>query len=336
MATIPDVCKTPSPGGPVPIPYPNIATEQDLSKGTTTVKADGGNMCANFGSEFFKSTGDEAGTVGGVASSTFIKEATWITYSFDVKLEGKGACRLTDKMFHNHQNTVNCAGKIHPPLVVGSVDAATKACEEAAKGRDKDRNKNKKSPATKPTQQSYNNCGVESSRQLINAATDANISEDTLLDAAIRAGDVKIKAIPTTGTAGDFAKQLKANGYSDDAIRRYFSGGTRPETMQNILKDNGVSSSLKSQTLAGMESATSNGKGVIAMVDAGELWGPPTGRGHAVVVTGVVKDENGKITEVIVNDTGTGECGKKYPASQFEKALLPGWDMVVTKNPVWK
>ena len=116
MATIPDVCKTPSPGGPVPIPYPNIATEQDLTKGTTTVTADGGNMCANYGSEFSKSTGDEPGTAGGVVSSTFIKEATWMTYSFDVKLEGKGACRLTDKMFHNHQNTVNMAGKIHPPL----------------------------------------------------------------------------------------------------------------------------------------------------------------------------------------------------------------------------
>ena len=116
MATIPDVCKTPSPGGPVPIPYPNIATEQDMAKGTTTVKADGGNMCANYGSEFSKSTGDEPGTVGGVVSGTFIKEATWITYSFDVKLEGKGACRLTDKMFHNHQNTVNAAGKVHPPV----------------------------------------------------------------------------------------------------------------------------------------------------------------------------------------------------------------------------
>jgi len=25
VATVPDVCKTPSPGGPVPIPYPDIA-----------------------------------------------------------------------------------------------------------------------------------------------------------------------------------------------------------------------------------------------------------------------------------------------------------------------
>ena len=38
---VPDVCKTPSPGGPVPIPYPNIAQSVTLAKGTTTVKADG-------------------------------------------------------------------------------------------------------------------------------------------------------------------------------------------------------------------------------------------------------------------------------------------------------
>lgn len=128
MATVPDVCKTPSPGGPVPIPYPNIAMSSDLMKGTTTVKADGGNMCANYGSEFFKSTGDEPGVVGGVASSTFIKEATWITFSFDVKLEGKAACRLTDKMFHNHQNTVNMGGLLQAILAVIKIDP-TKGCQ---------------------------------------------------------------------------------------------------------------------------------------------------------------------------------------------------------------
>jgi hypothetical protein len=114
-ATIPDVCKTPSPGGPVPVPYPNVAMSRDLAKGTTTVSADGGNMCANYGSEFSRSTGDEPGTAGGVKSSTFTKEATWITYSFDVKLEGKGACRLSDKMFMNHGNTVCANGVLQPP-----------------------------------------------------------------------------------------------------------------------------------------------------------------------------------------------------------------------------
>ena len=48
-ATLPDVCKTPSPGGPVPIPYPNLSQSITLSKGTTTVKADGGMMTANKG-----------------------------------------------------------------------------------------------------------------------------------------------------------------------------------------------------------------------------------------------------------------------------------------------
>src|SRR5262245_27822377 len=116
MATIPDVCKTPCPGGPRPIPYPNMALAANLAKGTTTVKADGGNMCANYGSEFSSSTGDQPGTLGGVKSGTFMKEATWITYSFDVSLEGKGACRLTDKMFHNHQNTVNMGELLQAPL----------------------------------------------------------------------------------------------------------------------------------------------------------------------------------------------------------------------------
>lgn len=109
IATIPDVCKTPSPGGPVPIPYPNIARSGMLSKGSKKVKADGGNMVAIKGSEFSMSNGDEAGVAGGVKSSTNMKEAKWILYSFDVKIEGKNACRLTDKMTMNHENTV-CLG----------------------------------------------------------------------------------------------------------------------------------------------------------------------------------------------------------------------------------
>jgi len=118
MATIPDVCKTPSPAGPIPIPYPNIAQSSMLAKGTTTVKVDGGMMAAIKGSEFSMSNGDEAGTAGGVKSSTFIKEATWILYSFDVKLDGKEACRFMDKMFHNHENTVNMGGEIQAPAMV--------------------------------------------------------------------------------------------------------------------------------------------------------------------------------------------------------------------------
>jgi len=104
-AMCPDVCKTPSPGGPVPVPYPNIAESSSLDKGTQTVKADG-QMLAIKGSEYSRSNGDEAGTVGGVKSNVNMKEAAWITYSFDVKIEGQNACRLQDKLTHNHENTM--------------------------------------------------------------------------------------------------------------------------------------------------------------------------------------------------------------------------------------
>jgi uncharacterized Zn-binding protein involved in type VI secretion len=117
MATIPDVCKTPSPGGPIPIPYPNISQSATLDKGTTTVKADG-MMIATKGSEFSLSNGDNAGVAGGVKSSTFMKESTWILYSFDVKMDGSNACRLTDKKFQNHENTADLAGVFLQPVAV--------------------------------------------------------------------------------------------------------------------------------------------------------------------------------------------------------------------------
>ncbi len=113
-ADLPDICNTPTP--PTPVSYPNIASSRDLTKGSTTVSADGGMMCANFGSEFAVSTGDEAGCAGGVKSATFAREASWITYSFNVKIEGSGACRLSDKMLHNACNTANTSGEIQRPL----------------------------------------------------------------------------------------------------------------------------------------------------------------------------------------------------------------------------
>ncbi|MDM8542945.1 DUF4150 domain-containing protein [Desulfococcaceae bacterium HSG9] len=116
-ATVPDVCKTPSPGGPVPIPYPNIAFSKNLAKGTKTIKVDGGNMAANKGSEFSRSIGDEPGTVGGVKSGVNMKEATWLSYSFNVKFEGKNVCRLTDKMLMNHGNAV-CLGGLQQIIII--------------------------------------------------------------------------------------------------------------------------------------------------------------------------------------------------------------------------
>jgi hypothetical protein len=144
-ATIPDVCKTPSPGGPVPIPYPNISQSNTLANGTTTVKADGGMMIAIKGSEFSLSNGDNAGTAGGVKSSTFMKESTWILYSFDVKMDGKNACRLTDKKFQNHENTADLAGTIQDPKTVAELETMLcqiwAKCERAVNRKYKNKNK---------------------------------------------------------------------------------------------------------------------------------------------------------------------------------------------------
>jgi Domain of unknown function (DUF4150) len=101
----PDVCKTPSPAGPIPIPYPNVAMSSDTAAGTSTVKCDGNPVCVKD-SNFKMSTGDEAGSAGGGVVSNKIKgKAEFVNFSFDVKFEGKNVARALDMMLHNDKNT---------------------------------------------------------------------------------------------------------------------------------------------------------------------------------------------------------------------------------------
>lgn len=100
----PDVCKTPSPAGPIPIPYPNIAQSSDTAQGTQKVKCDGNAICVKD-SNFKMSTGDEAGSAGGVVSSKIKGKAEFVNFSFDVQAEGKNVARAFDLMLHNDKNT---------------------------------------------------------------------------------------------------------------------------------------------------------------------------------------------------------------------------------------
>jgi hypothetical protein len=103
--SFPDVCKTPSPGGPIPIPYPNVAKSADTAKGTKKVSVKGNPVCVKD-SNFSTSVGDEAGTAGGgVASNKTKGKAEFVNYSFDVKFEGKNVARALDLMLHNDKNT---------------------------------------------------------------------------------------------------------------------------------------------------------------------------------------------------------------------------------------
>ena len=101
MSTVfPDVCKLPN---GVPVPFPNIGRASDTSKGPKTVKTDG-QMPMVKGAEYSKSGGDEPGKGGGVVSQVNRDVCEYVTYSFDVKFEGKNVCRLGDTLFHNKKN----------------------------------------------------------------------------------------------------------------------------------------------------------------------------------------------------------------------------------------
>src|SRR5476651_439941 len=103
----PDVCLSPRPG-PVSVPYTNIASSADTANGSTSVKMDG-NPVMLQDSVFSTSTGDEAGSCGGVSSGVTKGKAQFINYSFDVKIEGKCVPRLGDQMIGNIGSSANTA-----------------------------------------------------------------------------------------------------------------------------------------------------------------------------------------------------------------------------------
>lgn len=124
----PDVCKTPSPGGPIPIPYPNIAMSSDSAKTASSVVVDGNPICVKD-SNFSTSTGDEAGTAGGgVASSKTKGKAEFVNFSFDVKFEGKNVARALDLMLHNDKNTPPFPVIQGPVVVVAQTSSAKHEC----------------------------------------------------------------------------------------------------------------------------------------------------------------------------------------------------------------
>ena len=104
LMTFPDVCKTQIGPAVVPIPYPNIAQSADLDKGSKSVMIEGKPVCLES-STFSKSTGDEAGSLKGIISSTGQGEAKPLLFSPTVFIEGKAVVRNTDIHVSNKMNT---------------------------------------------------------------------------------------------------------------------------------------------------------------------------------------------------------------------------------------
>lgn len=102
----PDVCLTPTPAGPVPIPYPNIAMGPMGVPAAYNVLF----MCApahNMGTSVVMTNGDNVGVNTGVASGTVMGPSRHLTASFTVLVGGLPATKLTSVAL---QNSTNCPG----------------------------------------------------------------------------------------------------------------------------------------------------------------------------------------------------------------------------------
>ena len=111
-----DVCKTPTPGGPVPMPYPNIAM-LNLANPSTTVKKVVvlGMPACNVKTETTLSNGDEAGVNMGVVSNKIMGPCTFKTSSQKVKFGGKPAVHVTCQTGHNGKSNPNAMGSVMVP-----------------------------------------------------------------------------------------------------------------------------------------------------------------------------------------------------------------------------
>jgi len=114
----PDVCLTPTPVGPIPIPYPNTSTGATANPATTalTVLTDA-MPSLNQMSQTMISMGDTPGINMGVASGMVMGPQEHILGSLTVFKEGAPAQRLTSMTGHNGLS-MNCPGVTLAPSQV--------------------------------------------------------------------------------------------------------------------------------------------------------------------------------------------------------------------------
>lgn len=107
----PDVCKTETPIGTVPIPYPNTAQLMQANPGTCPIKVTAMNQPPITKQTVIPTTaGDEAGASGGIMSGGIKGQAQPKTASLKVKIEGNPAVFQTCLWGQNGTNANAPAG----------------------------------------------------------------------------------------------------------------------------------------------------------------------------------------------------------------------------------
>ncbi|WP_158501884.1 PAAR-like domain-containing protein [Vitiosangium sp. GDMCC 1.1324] len=107
-AAFPDVCMSPPPppAGPVPVPYADSSSANDLKAGSRTVQIAGKEVALQDESHYQTSPlGNEAATRNfgaSVVTHTITGKTYFASWSMDVKVEGKGVVRHMDLTTSNH------------------------------------------------------------------------------------------------------------------------------------------------------------------------------------------------------------------------------------------
>lgn len=240
-----------------------------------------------------------------------------VTGASTVLIDGKMAARKTDFTLHPGPGKIvegSADVEIGGPrggATLGNTDQGEQMCQNARAGRH--------TPGA--IGQSYQNCGVESTRQIINQATGGTITEDQLLDEALANGDAD------TEYKGKWPFRQ---------VDRANSGGTYDRSWPAIAGRHGVGMHTETQNLSNLGQAVAEGKGVVTAHDVAVLWGNGQSGGHAITVTGIEFDDNGQPKTVIYNDTGWGICSARLPAAQFQQSFLGGFKMGVTDREIFK
>jgi len=136
----------------------------------------------------------------------------------------------------------------------------------------------------------------------------------------------------------DFGKQVDFDVVIEHALihdQATLGGGTTAETIRSVLDDFGVPANAhEAATVESLAGDVRQGHGVIALVDSDTWW--RTGdadparvldRTHAIYITGVRWDPDGRPVAFHVSDTGRGDAGRDLvePASHLRQAFeLPG------------
>ena len=107
---VPDVCNVPAPPAPpIPTPFPNVGQVASATKTCDKVKIENQDVVVET-SEIPNSSGDEAGTLGGVVSGTFAQKVVFKQASSKVKVQGKGLVYQSVTTAHNGANANAPAG----------------------------------------------------------------------------------------------------------------------------------------------------------------------------------------------------------------------------------